>query len=251
MQPQTLTNKNIKLASFWPKRVQGDGGRDALLQQHESVRWAYRTDMQLIEYPNELNIPVRADLVSIEEESSDTFPLWNFIHPENAVYLTGNDDYRQPSYFWPGCTKVHIPVPSNGSDPMYSHQVWAIVMNHRFEQRGEEDQYDIHHDQGTDGKHWWSIDMNGKSVAFCSAEFKGEGVWYVGDSNVDPDYRRQGMYRAMSEARLAFIEKHNPVLVIIMTNRESIPVNEALGFKSVLDHNEYDYQEFTMLKHYN
>jgi hypothetical protein len=251
--PQHNPSNTIKLATFWPMAVKGDGGRIAVLQQHEAVRWAYDTDMQLIDKPDELIVPPDFDIVCIEERGDDTLPITSLKHPYKALYITGNDNFRKPSDEWPDTLRVHIDVPSNGEHPLYSHQAWSIVMHDRYtkDHKAMSDNPLVHFTEEGNGKYWWSIkDDKGKAISFLSATQLDCGFWHIGDSNTDPSHRRKGYNHLLQRIRLEYIENQNPSTVMVVANNQTRDIHLSNGFlihKEIID---AGIQEWLMMKEY-
>jgi hypothetical protein len=119
----------IHLAAYYPI---SRSTRDAQEQNYLAIKCAFNADsLQMIDQPPELVNKHGVRIVSIEEGG---IPLKEFEHPENAMYLVGNSNFRKPSENIYVHEKVALELPSVLLDSftMYGHQALAIVLHDRF-----------------------------------------------------------------------------------------------------------------------
>lgn len=69
--------------------------------------------------------------VAVEQENKHTVPMSEFVHPEKAAYVVGNNDYQFPSFWCDASHRVHIDVP-HMKEPLYGDQAAVIILNDRY-----------------------------------------------------------------------------------------------------------------------
>jgi len=95
---------------------------------------AYGLSAEVIFEPEDLGTALNRPVIAVEEyvEGSDSIELIDFVHPKDAVYISGCTRYGHPSEHFPEVThKVHVSVP-NPQFPMFGDQVLAMAMYDRF-----------------------------------------------------------------------------------------------------------------------
>ena len=84
--------------------------------------------------------------VSLEVKNEFTTSLWDFVHPEKCVYVTGNTNYHAPAHVLtpkPEILRVHVEVPGPKEESehpheqcLYGFQVLPIVLMDRIYKNG-------------------------------------------------------------------------------------------------------------------
>ena len=102
-------------------------------QRHfAAVGYAYGLAIQIVESPDQIILD-RRPIVCVEERRSATeiIDLGSFDHPQDAIYVFGNSDYRYPGDWLPCQSRVCIDTPMT-NHPLYGNQAAAIVLYDRF-----------------------------------------------------------------------------------------------------------------------
>lgn len=111
-----------------------------------ALSWTYNCNVLIVNDPKELPNLHSLPYVAIEEKTSTTTNVVDFVHPKKAVYLIGNPKYSHPSYWANADYSVHIDVPKSDynqygcestSHPLYGCQAAAIVLNDRYIKNGK------------------------------------------------------------------------------------------------------------------
>lgn len=80
---------------------------------------------------------------------------------------------------------------------------------------------------------WWlAINKAGETVGFVAAHLTKSGAQLRHDYVV-PQAREQGVYRALAEARMAYLKEQGVKSARATVNGNSLPVYTSLGFREV------------------
>jgi hypothetical protein len=93
-------------------------------------------------------------------------------------------------------------------------------------------------------------DDEGNEIGRSVADRRTPRVWYIGDSFVIPERRCEGIYDALFTARMEYIQSHDPLLVVGIANAGSYSKYKKWGFITMIDHDEYEYNEWVCVKDY-
>lgn len=124
--------KDIYIIGFWPDPETKCGHTKYLaMEAYYSLGRAYKANVQIVSELDEVMNLRTLPYVSVEGPNDLAQPLPEFEHPERAVYITGNNVYRRPSFYIPCDYCVQIPV-ADRTRQMYGFQAMAIVLHDRL-----------------------------------------------------------------------------------------------------------------------
>lgn len=127
---------DVYVVGLWPSpETQNEVWRDVFRLSYFALVGTYDISLQLITDPKEaLNLSSNTS-VAIQQQTKDTVPLADFVHPETVVYYVGNSKYPFPAYHFNTDHAVHIPVPVM-EEPLYGYQAAAIALHDRYMKNG-------------------------------------------------------------------------------------------------------------------
>jgi GNAT superfamily N-acetyltransferase len=75
-------------------------------------------------------------------------------------------------------------------------------------------------------------------------------VWYYEHGFVEEAFRRQGIFRRLFDASMAYTELQKPYIITGFCNRKTLPIFEERGFQTLFSSNTYRYDEWFVVKEY-
>ena len=126
---------NVTLIGFYPMpESEAELDRIRYESHYKTLCNAYGLSAEVIFEPEDIETALNRPVIAIEEyvEGSDSIELIDFVHPKNAIYISGCTRYGHPSEHFPEVThKVHL-ITRHSQYPLYGDQVLAMAMYDRF-----------------------------------------------------------------------------------------------------------------------
>jgi hypothetical protein len=124
---------NVMIVGFFPLPETTEHNVKQMGMEYDALGLAYGVTCQLIRLP-EYMLPAAGRPIVVIEEDAETL-ITDFVHPREAVYITGNSAHRYPSRHFPATYRVRVSVPFPDR-PLYGSQATAIVLNDRYMKNG-------------------------------------------------------------------------------------------------------------------
>ena len=126
----------VYVIGFYPCPETVSANKPLTRWHFEALHYTYGVTVQLLDDPGQILPFNKTPIVAVEQKNSSTIPIESFAHPEQAVYVVGNNSYSHPSFWFDAEYRVHIDVPAM-DHPLYGDQAASIILHDRYMKNGK------------------------------------------------------------------------------------------------------------------